>query len=143
MFSVMFEVHPRPGQVDGYLADAEMLTPELEQIDGFVDNVCYRSLTRGTADRARTAWPHRAPTTSRFAWRSPCFPPRAIERRAAGPSALPNLTYFDKVAKGGHFRSLRGARLFPAEFRAGLRSFRLGPDQMKCPRPFHHQRTFT
>jgi hypothetical protein len=41
VFSVMFEVHPRPEQVDGYLANAKMLTPELGQIDGFVDNVRY------------------------------------------------------------------------------------------------------
>jgi heme-degrading monooxygenase HmoA len=46
MFSVLFEVHPGTGQWDGYLGYAKMLKPELEQIDGFVDNVRYRSLTR-------------------------------------------------------------------------------------------------
>src|SRR5262245_42914428 len=46
MFSVLFEVRPNPGQVDAYLGYAKMLKPELEQIDGFVDNVRYRSLTR-------------------------------------------------------------------------------------------------
>lgn len=46
MFSVLFEVHPRSGQWDDYLGFAKMLKPELEQIDGFVDNVRYRSLTR-------------------------------------------------------------------------------------------------
>jgi heme-degrading monooxygenase HmoA len=46
MFSVLFEVHPGAGQWDGYLGYAKMLKPELEQIDGFVDNVRYRSLTR-------------------------------------------------------------------------------------------------
>jgi len=46
MFSVLFEVHPHAGQWDGYLGYAKMLKPELEQIDGFVDNVRYRSLTR-------------------------------------------------------------------------------------------------
>jgi heme-degrading monooxygenase HmoA len=46
MFSVIFEVHPDSAQGDAYFATAKMLRPELEQIDGFVDNVRYRSLTR-------------------------------------------------------------------------------------------------
>jgi heme-degrading monooxygenase HmoA len=46
MFSVFFEVHPKPQQWDAYLGNAKMLRPELEQIDGFIDNVRYKSLTR-------------------------------------------------------------------------------------------------
>jgi heme-degrading monooxygenase HmoA len=46
MFSVIFEVHPRTEQWDAYLRNARMLRPELEQVDGFVDNIRYRSLTR-------------------------------------------------------------------------------------------------
>jgi heme-degrading monooxygenase HmoA len=46
MFSVIFEVHPKLEQWDGYLGSAKMLRPELEQVDGFVDNVRYKSLTR-------------------------------------------------------------------------------------------------
>jgi heme-degrading monooxygenase HmoA len=46
MFSVLFEVHPRADRWDAYLDYAKMLKPELEQIDGFVDNVRYGSLTR-------------------------------------------------------------------------------------------------
>jgi heme-degrading monooxygenase HmoA len=46
MFSVIFEVHPKPDQWDAYLGHAKTLRPELEQIEGFVDNVRYRSLTR-------------------------------------------------------------------------------------------------
>jgi heme-degrading monooxygenase HmoA len=46
MFAVIFEVHPRADQWDAYLGYAKMLRPELEQIDGFVDNIRYRSLTR-------------------------------------------------------------------------------------------------
>jgi heme-degrading monooxygenase HmoA len=46
MFSVIFEVHPGPAQWDAYLGNAGMLRPELEQVDGFVDNVRYKSLTR-------------------------------------------------------------------------------------------------
>lgn len=46
MFSVIFEVHPKPEQWDGYLGNAKMLRPELERVDGFVDNVRYKSLRR-------------------------------------------------------------------------------------------------
>jgi heme-degrading monooxygenase HmoA len=46
MFAVIFEVHPGPGQWDNYLGNAKLLRPELEKIDGFVDNLRYRSLTR-------------------------------------------------------------------------------------------------
>lgn len=46
MFSVLFEVHPKSDQWDAYLDYARALRPELEQIDGFVDNIRYRSLTR-------------------------------------------------------------------------------------------------
>ena len=46
MFSVLFEVHPKPERWDAYLGYAKMLRPELEQIEGFVDNIRYRSLTR-------------------------------------------------------------------------------------------------
>lgn len=46
MFSVIFEVHPKPGQWDAYLSNAKMLRPELERVSGFVDNIRYKSLTR-------------------------------------------------------------------------------------------------
>lgn len=46
MFSVLFDVHSRPDRWDAYLGYATLLRPELERIDGFVDNVRYRSLTR-------------------------------------------------------------------------------------------------
>lgn len=46
MFSAMLEVKPVPEQFDAYLGMAKMLRPELEQIDGFVDNTRYASLTR-------------------------------------------------------------------------------------------------
>src|SRR5215813_5388190 len=46
MFCVLFEVHPMPDRQDAYLDVAKMLKPELEKIDGFIDNIRYRSLTR-------------------------------------------------------------------------------------------------
>lgn len=46
MFSVLFEVQPKADQWDSYLGYAKMLRPELEQVEGFVDNIRYRSLNR-------------------------------------------------------------------------------------------------
>jgi heme-degrading monooxygenase HmoA len=46
MFAVIFEVQPKPDQWDAYLANAGLLRPDLLQVDGFVDNIRYRSLTR-------------------------------------------------------------------------------------------------
>jgi heme-degrading monooxygenase HmoA len=46
MFSVIFEVHPKAEQWDNYFGNAKMLRPELEKVEGFVDNIRYRSLTR-------------------------------------------------------------------------------------------------
>jgi len=46
MFSVLFEAHPKPDQWDAYLNYAKMLRPELEAVEGFVDNIRYRSFTR-------------------------------------------------------------------------------------------------
>jgi heme-degrading monooxygenase HmoA len=44
--AVLFEVHPYVEQWDAYLGYAKMLRPDLENIDGFVDNIRYRSLRR-------------------------------------------------------------------------------------------------
>jgi heme-degrading monooxygenase HmoA len=46
MFCVLFEVHPRPERFDDYLEHAAMLRPELARVDGFIDNVRYRSRRR-------------------------------------------------------------------------------------------------
>jgi heme-degrading monooxygenase HmoA len=46
LFSVIFEVNPKPAQWDAYLGTAKALRPELEQVDGFIDNIRYKSLTR-------------------------------------------------------------------------------------------------
>ena len=68
MFSVIFEVHPRPEQWDAYLGNAKMLRPELEQVDGFVDNIRYKSLTRKgwilslSAGAMKSRWSDGAPS---------------------------------------------------------------------------------
>src|SRR6267378_7103627 len=46
MFSVIFEVRPKSDKWEAYLDAAKMLRPELEEVDGFVDNIRYKSLTR-------------------------------------------------------------------------------------------------
>jgi heme-degrading monooxygenase HmoA len=46
MFSVIFEVNPRTTEFNTYLDIAKMLRPELEAIEGFVDNIRYKSLQR-------------------------------------------------------------------------------------------------
>ena len=46
MFSVVFEVHPKADQWDAYLGYAKMLRPELEQVEGFIDNIRYKSFNR-------------------------------------------------------------------------------------------------
>jgi heme-degrading monooxygenase HmoA len=46
MFAVIFEVNPKPDQWDAYLGYARLLRPELEQIDGFIDNERFSSLRR-------------------------------------------------------------------------------------------------
>jgi heme-degrading monooxygenase HmoA len=45
MFSAMLEVNPKADQVEAYLGMAKMLRPELETIEGFVDNTRFSSLT--------------------------------------------------------------------------------------------------
>jgi heme-degrading monooxygenase HmoA len=46
MFCGMLEVNPKSDQLDNYFGMAKMLRPELEKIDGFVENARYTSLTR-------------------------------------------------------------------------------------------------
>ena len=46
MFAVIFEVNPKQEQWEAYLGYAKLLRPELEQIDGFIDNERFSSLRR-------------------------------------------------------------------------------------------------
>src|ERR1700691_6089968 len=43
MFAVMFVVQPKKGRMDDYLNQAKLLKPELEKIDGFIDNERFGS----------------------------------------------------------------------------------------------------
>ncbi|MBV9523342.1 MAG: antibiotic biosynthesis monooxygenase, partial [Alphaproteobacteria bacterium] len=46
MFVVIFEVTPKPERWDEYLSYAKRLKPELEKIDGFIDNERFSSKRR-------------------------------------------------------------------------------------------------
>jgi heme-degrading monooxygenase HmoA len=46
MFSVIFEVRPHTQEWETYLGFTQLLRPELFKVEGFIDNVRYRSLTR-------------------------------------------------------------------------------------------------
>jgi len=46
MFAVIFIVEPKPGRFEEYLALAKSLKPEIESIDGFIDNERFRSTRR-------------------------------------------------------------------------------------------------
>jgi len=56
MFSVLFEVRPRTTKIDDYLNSAKLLRPELERIEGFIDNVRYKSMTRDGWIRSLSNW---------------------------------------------------------------------------------------
>jgi heme-degrading monooxygenase HmoA len=56
MFSVIFEVQPRPEQWEAYLGTAKVLRPELERVEGFIDNVRYKSLTRKNWVLSLSGW---------------------------------------------------------------------------------------
>lgn len=44
MYAVIFEVRPKPGRGQDYLALAQQLRPELEKIDGFISVERFASL---------------------------------------------------------------------------------------------------
>jgi heme-degrading monooxygenase HmoA len=46
MFAVIFTVQPKPSRFEEYLALAKALKPELEKIDGFIDNERFTSTRR-------------------------------------------------------------------------------------------------
>jgi heme-degrading monooxygenase HmoA len=56
MFSVIFEVRPKPDQFDEYLDLAKRLKPTLETIDGFVDNERFESRLRPGWILSHSTW---------------------------------------------------------------------------------------
>ncbi|CAG4911311.1 unnamed protein product, partial [Acidocella sp. C78] len=64
--AVIFEVRPKEGRLDEYFGHARLLRPELEAIDGFVENIRYRSLTRPGVLLSVSLWRDEA---ALIAWR--------------------------------------------------------------------------
>jgi heme-degrading monooxygenase HmoA len=56
MFVVLFEVQPKMEQYEQYLELAKLLRPELERIDGFLDNERYRSASRSGVILSLSTW---------------------------------------------------------------------------------------
>ncbi len=67
MFVVIFEVRPAAGRMDDYLARAAALRPALIGIDGFIDNIRYRSRDREGVILSLSTW---RDETSLVRWRS-------------------------------------------------------------------------
>ncbi|EGO95104.1 MULTISPECIES: antibiotic biosynthesis monooxygenase [unclassified Acidiphilium] len=81
MHAVIFEVRPKDGRLDDYFGHARLLRPELEGIDGFIENIRYRSLTRPGWLLSVSLWRDEA---ALIAWRRHALHHRAQEeaRRA-------------------------------------------------------------
>ena len=56
MFSVIFEVHPRPERSDDYLSLAAHLKPRLEKVAGFLDNERFESKRRPGWVLSHSTW---------------------------------------------------------------------------------------
>jgi heme-degrading monooxygenase HmoA len=56
MFVVIFEVQPKTEQFEEYLALAKLLRPELEKVDGFIDNERYRSTSHPERILSLSTW---------------------------------------------------------------------------------------
>jgi heme-degrading monooxygenase HmoA len=67
MFAVIFEVVPKPGRKEDYLAIAARLRPALEKIDGFISVERFQSLTDERKLLSLSFWRDEAAVIS---WRS-------------------------------------------------------------------------
>src|ERR1700733_6668364 len=56
MFSVIFEVHPRQEKFDLYLGLAKRLRPDLEGMEGFIDNERFESTRRRGWILSHSTW---------------------------------------------------------------------------------------
>lgn len=56
MFCGMLEVNPKADQFNTYFGMAKMLRPELEKIDGFIENARYTSLSRPEWVLSLSSW---------------------------------------------------------------------------------------
>jgi heme-degrading monooxygenase HmoA len=56
MFVVIFEVQPKTEQFEEYLALAKLLRPELEKVEGFIDNERYRNTAHPERILSLSTW---------------------------------------------------------------------------------------
>lgn len=56
MFVVLFEVHPHTAQMQQYLDFGKLLRPELEQVDGFIDNERFTSTSTAGRILSLSTW---------------------------------------------------------------------------------------
>lgn len=56
MFAVIFEVSPKRDRFDAYLDNAKQLKPELEQVEGFIDNERFASQRRKGCILSLSTW---------------------------------------------------------------------------------------
>ena len=77
MYVVIFEVQPRPGREQDYLAIAQQLRTELEHIDGFISIERFASLTTEGKILSLSFWRDEAAVKR---WREHA-PHRAAQRR--------------------------------------------------------------
>jgi heme-degrading monooxygenase HmoA len=56
MFAVIFTVQPKPSRFEEYLSLAKLLKPELEKIDGFIENERFRSTRREGRVLSLSTW---------------------------------------------------------------------------------------
>jgi heme-degrading monooxygenase HmoA len=56
MFSVIFGVQPKDGRFDEYLGYAKLLKPEIERIDGFIDNERFASRRNPAHVLSHSTW---------------------------------------------------------------------------------------
>ena len=102
--------------------------------DHIVDNITLYWLT-GTGESAARSYWEAAQAAARAAGQAPpavslpvgftVFPGELFQApRSWVEKVYPNLTYFNKVDKGGHFAAWEEPELFSAELRAAFRSLR-------------------
>jgi heme-degrading monooxygenase HmoA len=137
MFAVIFEVQPNPAQRDAYFGHAQALRPELERIDGFIDNLRYRSLSREGWLLSLSTW---RDEKALVRWRTHAGH-HLVQRKGRGGVLLDYHLRVGEVAADtqvppGHF--LRTQRLDETEVGAGtavtLLDARLAPEWVRDAR---------
>ncbi len=97
--------------------------------DEMLDDITLYWLTNTAASAARTYWENSAHKTKAGEVSIPAavsaFPREIIPvARSWAERAYPNLVYFNKLEKGGHFAAWEQPQLFAGEMRAAFRSLR-------------------